>query len=602
MDRVPHPKIAVPNVPAGYIERERLLHRLADAVEAPVTIVSAPAGYGKTLLLADWFNTTATPAKAWLSLDRTDNTPVRFWAGVLRALREHRVLPPDSPLRTVIPDPADIAGFLAELTDGLETLPDAFCLVLDDFHEIVDGETLHGIAMLIRHQPASLRLVLSSRLDPLLPLARLRLREWLRVLRASDLRFSESDAAALLETSGVRLTGRQLHRLVEQTDGWAAGLRLAARSLRRTPDRDAFLDDFARDDRAVADYLVGEVLADLPEDTKNFLAVVSVCDEVTPALATSLSGREDAGAILDELERESSLVTGLGRDRHWYRVHPLLRAYLRGDLDRRLPDRAVELNHTAAAWFAEEALPREALDHAARAEEADTVLALLRDHAVVLLLNGDHDIVQHALDSAGPAVVEADLPLTLIAALAQLERGGLEAAGAHLARAETMSGYGMPVGALCRLVAATYDLVRDDPRRLATIDWHGVVAAHDQPGLEAWARMLAGWTALCRGDRNAARLELDVGAKLARDLGLEYLLTHALLARAMTAGFDGDVDGLVETATEAVASADRNGRPSCSAPAHLMLGFAHLLRLEPEAAIAETRAARRVIGEAPAPR
>ncbi|GAB2984240.1 helix-turn-helix transcriptional regulator [Amycolatopsis acidiphila] len=557
-------------------------------------------------MLADWFTATAVPAKAWLSLDGNDNTPARFWTAILRALREHGILPQESPLRTVVPDPNDTAGFLAELTDGLEALPDPFCLVLDDFHEVVDQETLHGIATLLRHQPEPLRLVLSSRLDPPLPLARLRLQERLRTLRASDLRFSESDAAALLETSGVRLTSRQLRRLIEQTDGWAAGLRLAARSLRQASDRNAFLEDFACDDRAVADYLVGEVLAGLPEETKEFLAAVSVCDEVAPSLATVLSSREDAGVILDELERESSLVMGVGRERHWYRLHPLLRSYLRGDLDRRLPDRAVELNHTAATWFAAEELPREALDHAARAEETETVMTLLRDHAVGLLLHGEHDIVRQALSAAGCAVVEGDAWLTLLAALTHLERDELGLAGAYLARVGMMpeGDGGMPVGSVHQLVTATYELLRGGPRRRASLDWHGVVAGHDRPGLETWARVVAGWTSLWAGDRSTARHELDVAIRMARDLGLDYLALHVLLARGTAAGFDGDLAGLADAAGEAVAIAEGNGwsQSTCSAGAHLMLGFAHLLRLRPEAAVAEAGAAKSAIGGAPTPR
>lgn len=606
VDRIPHPKIAVPHVPAGFVRREVLVDRLEDATRAPVTMVCAPAGYGKTLLLADWFTAGGPLPKAWLSLDSADNTPERFWTALLRALCEHGILPAGSPLRTVIPDPEDIAGFLAELTDGLEMLPGPCCLVLDDFHEIVDTETLHGIATLLRHQPEPLRLVLSSRLDPPLPLARLRLQERLSALRASDLRFSEPDAAALLETSGVRLTRHQLHRLVEQTDGWAAGLRLAARSLRQAPDRNAFLDDFACDDRAVADYLVGEVLAGLPEETKDFLAAVSVCDEVAPSLATMLSSREDAGVILDELEREGSLVMGIGSGRQWYRLHPLLRSYLRGELDRRLPDRAVELNHTAARWFAAEERPRQALDHAARAEETETVMALLRDHAVTLLLNGDHDIVAQALAAAGRAAVEGDPWLTLIAALTHLEQGEVERAGGQLARTEMVpvADGGLPVASLRRLVAATYDLLRGDSRKLASLDWHGVVAGHDRPGLETWARLLAGWTSLSAGDRAGAMAELDVAQQMARDLGLDYLVVHALLARGTAAGLDGDRGGMAEAAAEAVAIADRNGWPESpsSAAAHVMLSFARLLRLDPEAAIAEAAVATSAIGAAWAPR
>lgn len=583
-----------------------MLARLEAAVEAPVTTVCAPAGYGKTLLLADWFTTAATPAKAWLSLDSDDNSPARFWNAILHALREHGILPRGSPLRTANADPAEIVQFLAELSDGLEALPSPFCLVLDDFHEIVEHETLHGIGALIRHQPGPLRLVLSSRLDPPLPLARLRLQERLRALRASDLLFSARDAAALLESSGVRLNEHQLHRLLEQTDGWAAGLRLAAQSLRRTTDRNAFLDDFACDDRAVADYLVGEVLADLPEETKDILAAVSVCDEVAPSLAAELTNREEAGVVLDGLERENSLVMGIGHERRWYRLHPLLRSYLRGDLRRRRPDRAAELNHAAATWFASEDMPRAALDHAVRADQSETIRMILRDHAVGLLLDGNHDIVEQALRAAGPAAVAADRRLTLITALTRLEQGELELAGTHLSRADVLLEPVDPVVAdpLRDLIGSTYALMRAECGKSAWQTWPDFSEGHYRPGLETWARLVDGWTALCRGDRAAARRQLDVVQRMARDLGLDYLLLHVLLARGTAAGLESDLNGLVEAATEAVALAAAKGWPvsPCLGLAHSMLGFAHLLRLEPTAALTEAGAAKATIADGRAPR
>ncbi|TNC29139.1 LuxR C-terminal-related transcriptional regulator [Amycolatopsis alkalitolerans] len=597
--------MAVPHVPEGFVRRESLLDRLKEAAEAPVAMVCAPAGYGKTLLLADWFTASDTANMAWLSLDSTDNTPDQFWTATLHALGEHGILPEHSPLRTLVPRSGDIVGFLAEFTDGLDELPGPFWLVLDDFHEIVDTETLRGIATLLRQQPEPVRLVLSSRLDPPLPLARLRLQERLRSLRASDLRFSEPDAAALLETCGIRLTSQQLHRLVEQTDGWAAGLRLAARPLRQAADRNAFLDEFTSDDRAVADYLVGEVLAGLPEETKDLLATVSVCDEVAPSLATELSSREDAGVILDQLERECSLVMAIGRERRWYRVHPLLRSYLRGELDRRLPDRAMELNHAAATWFAAEQLPREALDHAARAEETETVMRLLRDHAVALLLGGDHEIVAQTLFAVGHAVVDADPWLTLLAAATHLERGELDIAGTHLAHAEeTDPDAGTELGSLWRLVMGTYDLARGRPRRLVSLDWHAVVAGHDRPGLEIWARLNAGWASLCTGRRDLARQEFDVAHQISRGLGLDYLVMHVLLARGTVAGLEGDLAGLRAAAAEAVAIAERNGwQPSpWAATGRVMLGFAHLAHFDPEAAVAEIDTAKGAIGGESAPR
>lgn len=586
----PHVKIVVPRLPPTFVRRKPLTDMLDRAVKAPVTVVSAPAGYGKTLLLADWVDTTGDRDKAWLSLDRADNEPSQFWSEVLSALCERDTVPADSRLRALVPPgDTDVAGFIAEFVDALDALPGRLCLVLDDFHEVVDKESLHGIETLIRHQPDSLRLVLSSRLDPPLPLARLRLQGRLSVIRADQLRFADEDAAALLETVDVSLDERQLRRLVKETGGWAAGLRLAARSLRQAPDRDAFLADFASDDRAIADYLVGEVLAALPEGTWDFLVAISVCDEVAPLLAAVLSGRDDAGAILDQLERDNSLVMGVGRDRHWYRLHPLLRSYLRGDLDRRRPEMAVDLHRVAATWFASEELPRKALDHAARADETDTVIRLLHRHAVALLLNGDNEVVRRALSIVSAEAVDRDAWLNLISAVTHLEAGELAAGSESLAQADSAptAVVGRDLRALYRLVRSTYALAGGDRRRREEMDWHDVISGRDGPGQEAWARLVSGWALVCAGERAEGRQELDAAEHLARGLGLDYLAMHGLLARGVVAVLDGDYEAMETSGSEAVRIAECHGwqKSSWVATAYPMLGFARLMRLDPAGAL-----------------
>lgn len=570
--RIPSDKIVVPRVPATFVRRKPLRDLLDEAV--PVTTICAPAGYGKTLLLADWVETTGGPDKAWVSLDADDDEPSRFFSAVLAAIRECAAVPEGHRLRDlVVPAEGDLTGFVAELGDALDTLPGPLCLILDDVQEISGNRTLHGIEMLIRHQPVALRLVLSSRFDPPLPLARLRVQGRLREIRARHLRFRADDAEKLLATTGTALTGDQLAELVTRTDGWAAGLRLAARSLREVDDVDAFLTDFAGDDRTVADFLVGEVLARLPEATREFLRLISVCEEVSPLLAEALSGRDDAGAVLDALERESSLVTGIGRARCWYRMHPLLRAYLRSDLNRRQPGRAADLHRIAAAWFAAEE-PRKALDHATRADERETVVELVRRHGLALLLGGDHLLVRQALSSIGVARAADEGWLALISALTHLEAGELTAAGLNLAKAGRGSD-ATPVTPLLRLVTSTYALARGHPAKFELGNWAG-------PGVEAWARLCAGWALIEAGEPEHARTQLAAAQRLAGRQGLDYLVMHCLTAQGAANWTAGRYTAMEAACGESVAIADRHGwrRSPWLAAGHVMLGHARLLRLD----------------------
>jgi LuxR family maltose regulon positive regulatory protein len=570
-------------------------------------MVCAPPGYGKTLLLADWVRTTGDARTAWVSLDSGDNDADQFWSAVLSAICECECVPADSLLRELVPwAESDGAGFLAEVVDAFDTLPGRLCLVLDDVHEVVGQETLHGIATLIRHQPRKLRLVLASRSDPPLPLARLRAQGRLAEIRAARLRFSEEEAAELMRTADVALDRDQLRRLVEQTDGWAAGLRLAARSLREVSDRDAFLADFASNDRAVADYLVGEVLSRLTNETRRFLRAVSVCDEVTPLLAEVLSGRDDAGVLLDALERESALVMGIGTDRPWYRMHPLLRAYLRADLDRQRPELAADLHGVAAAWFASEEQLHEALDHAGQTENTNIVVEMLRRFAVELLMKGDYHIVRRGLGILGEDYVAKDPWLGLIAALAFVEMGELAAAqsGLSTSRAAWPAHGGRDLETLQRLVTSTHALVCGPPPTSASLAGQAVGRSREGTGVEAWARSVLGCSLLHAGDHDGARRELETAERLARDRGFDYLVTHCLTALGAVSALDGDYEAMEAACSESITMARERGWQGSplTAASHVMLGFASLLQLDPAGASNHSTQAARVVDKDSQPR
>jgi LuxR family maltose regulon positive regulatory protein len=579
--RVPRAKIAVPRVPASFVRREPLRRLLDQAGEVPVTVVCAPAGYGKTLTLADWV--TATPA-AWVSLNRDDNDASRFWSAVLSAMAE--CVPVDSPLRHLAPPAVgDEPTFLADIINALDALDSPLRLVLDDVHEVVAPRTLRGIETLIRHAPTGLRLVLSTRLDPPLPLARLRAQGNLAEIRANRLRFGLDDAAAMLRAADVELAGEQVRQLVDQTEGWAAGLRLAALSLRDAADRDEFLANFAADDRSVADYLVGEVLTRLPKRAREVLRVISVCDEVSPALAATLSGLDDAGVLLDALERESSLVTSVDARGQRYRIHALLRSYLRADLHRQHPEQTAELHGRAAKWLASEQRVLEALDHAGQAGDQALVVALLRQHAVTLLLTGEHHDVTQALALVGPDTVADDPSLVLISALAHLETGELAEAETDLARSHVMwpAISGADLASLRRLIGAHLALVRGRPTAtVVTTRYLGGPPAVGA-GLGAWARLAAGWTSLCATGPNTARPDLREALRLARGNGFDYLVAQCHTALGAVSAVVGDYPAMAAAAAAAIGIASDRGwcRSPWLATDYLILAFARLLQLDP---------------------
>jgi LuxR family maltose regulon positive regulatory protein len=365
---VPHAKIAIPQLPPEFVVRESLRADLEAGSEADVGLVCAPAGYGKTLLLADWSRTSTTADTAWVNLDRDDNDPRRLGASIVAALAACPSVPRESRLHSGVWH-VDQPESLAELEAALLPRPRPIRLILDDVHELVERESLHCLEILIRNRPAGIRLVLSSRCDPPLSLPRLHLAGRLWELRAAQMRFSLPEAAALLEGAGLHLTPAQVEVLHRRTGGWAAGLRLAALGIAGSADRDAFLALFSGNERSVADYLVGEVLAGLPEDVQEFLRTISISEPIPSGLAAELSGREDAGSVLDTLEHQTSLLASTGPQRDAYSVQELLRTYLLADLRRHGPKRAAELHGIAARWWADQCEAAWALDQGGRSDD-----------------------------------------------------------------------------------------------------------------------------------------------------------------------------------------------------------------------------------------
>jgi len=575
---VPHAKVVPPRLPGNFVSRPGLCDRLARAAAAsPVTLVCAPAGSGKTLLLAEWMATRA-PDAVWVSLDQDDDTAEHFLASLRFALGERAPVTP--PAGRFAP-PGDVASTVAELVGAIEALPGDLVVVLDNVQEIPGQDVVRVLASVIRHQPRNLRLVLAARSDPPLPLARLRVQGRLTEFRADALRFGPDEARELFERAGVGLTADQVRGLVARTDGWAAGLRLAARSLRTAHDPGRLLPHPA--DHATADFLTGEVLARLPGDARDILAMVSVSDRVSPRLAASLTGRDDVGALLAGLERDGVLITAVDGEQPWYQLHPVLRAYLRAELTRRSPNLVTALHHRAARWFAAQDRPREALHHAEQAGDERAAADLLHDCGLEVLLDGRPGLVLRGLAAAG-GVVAGDPRLLLFSALAHLELGDLTTAESDVARSARVwpAEPDERLAAFHRLVVSAHALACGRP------PVPGDGAAGASAAAEAWTRLDRGAALLTAGDHDGAARELAAADRLGDEQDLHYLAVHTKTANALLAAATGD-HLAAATASELALTLAGPGtwrRSPWLAPCHAMLGFARLLRADLRGALA----------------
>src|SRR3954447_10453051 len=344
-------QLAPPSIPVGLVPRPALLEALDRGDDRALTLVCAPPGYGKSVLLSHWVRERADASTAWVNLEPHDNDPRRLWSAVLTALRACPVVPADSRLHRLVVSRTSVESeFLADLVDALDRLPSRVRLILDNAHNLVARESLYGLHLIMCSPRPRLRLVLATQRDPGLPVARLRLEEQLCELRAQQLQFSAEESAALLERQGVRLAAGHRAALQERTGGWPAGLQFAALRLRGHPDPVSFIDSFSGDERPVADYLVGEVLENIPEDALHVLRSTSICDAIPAELAVELSDREDAAELLDRLEHDTGLVAGIDAQRTTYRAQQLLRSYLAADLMRSGPGRVAALHRRAALW------------------------------------------------------------------------------------------------------------------------------------------------------------------------------------------------------------------------------------------------------------
>jgi len=426
-------------VSRGVVRRAGLLARLDRA--ARVIEVSAPAGSGKTVLLRSWIGESRLAGRAgWVQVQREEHDPQRFWISVADALR---ATAPGSPLVRPLAQPgtADLDGWAVVewLLKDLAGLTEQIWLVIDDMHELRSADARRQLELLIMRAPPELRLVLATRHDLGLGLHRLRLEGELTEIRAADLRFTLDEARALLEAAGVGLAEPGLMALQERTEGWAAGLRLAALSLAAHPDPEGFVAGFSGSERTVAEYLLAEVLRRQPRQVRRLLLRTSVLERVNGELADLLTGRSGGGRILQDLEQANAFVVPLDAQRSWFRYHRLFGDLLQFELQASEPDEVPALHAAAAAWFAGHGLAVEAVRHAQAAGDWGLAARILADHWLGLALDGQAATARELLTGFRADLIAADTELTTLAAASEITGGSLEQAERHLERAAAKS-------------------------------------------------------------------------------------------------------------------------------------------------------------------
>lgn len=374
-------KLYSPKWRPGLVSRPRLIERLLDGVEQPLTLVSAPAGFGKTTLLAEWLakRPNCDAPVGWVSLDRSENDAALFWAYVIRALQ--KVQPglgstALSMLHSTRRPPAELV--LTSLINEIAASDREFVVVLDDYHVIEAPQVHAGVTFLVDHLPARMQLIIASRSDPGVPLARLRARGQVTELRAADLRFTPDETASFLnQVMALGLTAADVSMLETRTEGWIAGLKLAALSLKNRGDVQKFVRAFSGDNRYVADYLIQEILLAQPENVRRFLLATAILERLSGPLCDAVTGGRGAQVQLERMERSNLFVIPLDDSREWYRYHHLFAEVLRTHSMRADPGQVLAQHRSASSWFETNGSLTEALHHAAAAEDWVHVARLL---------------------------------------------------------------------------------------------------------------------------------------------------------------------------------------------------------------------------------
>jgi LuxR family maltose regulon positive regulatory protein len=429
-------KLFIPPIRPDLVPRPRLVEGLQAGFGRKLTLVSAPAGYGKSTLLSEWVHQIDRPV-AWLSLDRGDNIPSRFWSYFGAALQTIPGLQGTQVCENLldlvhVPQPLSQDGPLTDLIAEIAEIPERFILILDDLHLVTEPQIHNDLTFLVEHlppPPGGMHLVIASRSDPPWPMARLRVGAEINEVRSKDLRFSSEEATAFLnENMGLKLSPREVIQLDQRTEGWVAGLQLAALSMQGRVDISGFLRGFSGSHHFILDYLMEEVLNQQPPEILDFLHKTSILDRLNAQLCDTVTGSGESQAILNQLEKTNMFLVPLDEERRWYRYHQLFNDLLNKHLKQSQPDILPDLHDRASRWFEQNDLPQDAIKHALVANDIPRVAQLTEGIAVHKMELGELKMLLEWFDSLPKEELQKYPWLSIARSWALVNSGQYEAA------------------------------------------------------------------------------------------------------------------------------------------------------------------------------
>jgi LuxR family maltose regulon positive regulatory protein len=577
-------KLVPPTPRAGLIARDRLQASLQAGLDAKLCLLDAPAGSGKTSLLAQWRATAGTGRVAWVSLDESDNDPTRLWTYVVEALRRVEPGVGAAALQALHRTSVDHERLvLPSLLNDLNGIGSPLVLVLDDYHLVTDAACHQTVTFFLDHLPASVHLLMATRVDPPLPLARMRAKGELAELRVAEFQFTGEEATALLNGAmGLQLATEDVERLAERTEGWAAGLYLAGLSLRGRADPSAFVAAFHGDHRHVADYLAADVLARQPESIRTFLLRSSILRRLSGPLCDEVLETQGSAALLEELERSNLFLVPLDHRREWYRYHHLFGELLHLELGSREAALVPVLHRRAAAWHRRCGDVEEAIDHATAAGELTDAGALIASHWLAYWRRGRRATVSRWVDGLPEEAIAADPPVAFVAAwIGALSGASKQECERWLAVLDDAGWQGaLPDGISSLAFGAALtraSVVFDDVGRALQASRRALQLAGPERSPFHWmAQVALGQALYLSGRPAAARPPLEELVARVSEARQPYAVISGLAVLSLLAGDEGDDQAATSLADRAMAIADAQGLSAepLSGIVHMALGRA----------------------------
>jgi len=407
-------KLFIPRPQRNLVSRPHLVDRLNAGLDKKLTLIAAPAGFGKTTLLSEWIPQSLRSV-SWFSLDETDNDLTQFWVYFIKSLQGLQADLGERALSLLqSPQIPPINSILTVLINDIASFPDAFSIVLEDYH-VIESEAIHAaLAFYIDHQPANMNLIITTRIDPPLPLAKMRVRDQLNEFRANDLRFSAEEASSFMsQVMGLSLSTEEVSALEARTEGWIAGLQIAALSMQGREDISGFIRDFSGSHRHILGYLAEEALSQCPKGTLNFLLQTSILDRLCGSLCEAVTEASGGQSVLESLERANLFITSLDDGNQWFRYHHLFADLLRHRLNQIYPDQIAKLHLNASQWYEQAGLNSLAIQHALSAQSFDRAAMLLEQLALAMIQRSELARLLDWLDALPKEVVESRPQLAL---------------------------------------------------------------------------------------------------------------------------------------------------------------------------------------------